>query len=47
MNYCKDCGEALVYAIEWQHGKCSYCQMVDMEKEDREFWERWFDEGGH
>jgi len=46
MNYCADCKEILVGPLEWRYGKCSYCLMVDMEKSDREFWDRWFDEGG-
>jgi hypothetical protein len=44
-NFC-DCGEILLFDIEWRRGQCAYCAMVDLEKQDRDFWDRWFDEGG-
>lgn len=46
-NYCVDCGDTLICESEWRRGQCLYCQMVDLEKKDREYWEdQWFDEGG-
>jgi len=46
MNFCDECGETLLFPVEWRYGLCATCISIALEKMDNELTDLWFNEGG-